>query len=65
MRGVSPTKPANLLESLPHDHLFLETDSMPDISIIDVYETVAGLIEIEIPELRRQMNSNARTFFGI
>ncbi|WP_339794433.1 TatD family hydrolase [uncultured Imperialibacter sp.] len=63
MPGLPPAKYMALFESLPHDRLFLETDSMPDISIIDVYETVAGLIEIEMPELQRQMNSNARTFF--
>tara|TARA_R110002012_G_scaffold321975_1_gene552994 strand:+ start:11012 stop:11686 length:675 start_codon:yes stop_codon:yes gene_type:complete len=65
MPGLPPAKYMDLFESLPIDHLFLETDSMPGISIIDVYGTVAGLIEIEMSELQRQMNSNARTFFGI
>ncbi|WP_416865718.1 MAG: TatD family hydrolase [Imperialibacter sp.] len=65
MPGLPPAKYIDLFESLPIDHLFLETDSMPGISIIDVYETLAGLIEIEMTELQRQINSNARTFFGI
>lgn len=65
MPGLPPTKYIELFKSIPYDHLFLETDSMPDVSIIDVYETVAVLIGIEMTELQRQMNNNAREFFGV
>ncbi|MEQ9301360.1 MAG: TatD family hydrolase [Cyclobacteriaceae bacterium] len=50
-------------ESLPLDKLFLETDSMPNTNIIDVYSNVSALTGISIIDLKRQMNSNAREFF--
>lgn len=49
---------------LPHDRLFLETDSMPQASIAEVYEQVSDVANLELNALKRQMNQNARDFFG-
>ncbi len=65
MPGLPPAKYGELFQSLPHDRLFLETDSMPDVSIIGVYAEMAILAGITLPELQEQMNSNARAFFGV
>jgi TatD DNase family protein len=65
MPGLPPAKYMALFESLPHDRLFLETDSMPDADIIGVYEAMASLANLSMVELKEQMNNNARTFFGI
>ncbi|MEQ8688614.1 MAG: TatD family hydrolase [Imperialibacter sp.] len=64
MPGLPPTKYAALLESLPIDRLFLETDSMLDMSIMKVYEMIAGLAGMNVPQLQQQMSSNASKFFG-
>ena len=52
-----------LFQALPHDRLFLETDSMADVDIVDLYSQVAGILDMNIHHLTRQMNSNARDFF--
>lgn len=65
--SLMPTVAAKYVDwfgSLPHDRLFLETDSMPDTDITTVYANVAGLTGMRITDLQHQMNSNARTFFG-
>lgn len=53
----------NWFESLPLDKLFLETDSMPNTDILDVYRNVSALTGISVFDLKSQMNSNAREFF--
>jgi TatD DNase family protein len=65
--SLIPSKPDKYVDwfaSLPLDKLFLETDSMPDTTILDVYNDVSALTGISVDELKRQMNSNAREFFG-
>jgi TatD DNase family protein len=53
----------NWFESLPIDKLFLETDSMPNVTIEQIYKTVTEISGIQLEALCRQMNSNARNFF--
>jgi TatD DNase family protein len=53
----------NWFESLPIDKLFLETDSMPNVTIEQVYQTVVEVSGIPLESLCKQMNSNARNFF--
>jgi TatD DNase family protein len=48
---------------LPIDRLFLETDSMPDVTIEDVYSLVVKVTGMDMGRLCRQMNSNALNFF--
>ncbi|MEQ8237721.1 MAG: TatD family hydrolase [Cyclobacteriaceae bacterium] len=49
--------------TLPNNKLFLETDSMPEADILDIYHTVSRLTNISIEELQAQMNNNASDFF--
>lgn len=49
--------------ALPHNKLFLETDSMPDTDILELYSRVANLSGMSVEKLRAQMNNNARDFF--
>ncbi len=58
-----PDKYIHWFESLPKNKLFLETDSMPDTSILDVYAHVSALTGRSLEQLSAQMNSNAREFF--
>jgi TatD DNase family protein len=53
----------NWFESLPIDKLFLETDSIPNVTIEQVYQTVVEVSGIPLESLCKQMNSNARNFF--
>lgn len=53
-----------LLREIPIDRLFLETDSMPSSNIRDVYQRASQILNIEIADLCRQINENAKTFFG-
>lgn len=54
-----------LLESLPHDRLFFETDSMCNVTIEEIYLMISKIATVEIPHLCRQMNSNAQDFFDV
>lgn len=65
MPGLPPTKCEELFRVLPSDRWFLETDSMPNVSIEEIYLQAAKILGIGIPELCQQMNSNARTFFEV
>ena len=65
MPGLPPAKYIALFSALPHDRLFLETDSMPGKDIVEIYAAIAECTGLEIPHLCRQMNSNARAFFGV
>tara|TARA_Y100001949_G_C15933394_1_gene306710 strand:- start:159 stop:824 length:666 start_codon:yes stop_codon:yes gene_type:complete len=58
-------KYADWFEQLPLDHLFLETDSMPNVSILQVYDQVVRATGISKDNLIKQMNHNAKAFFGI
>ena len=64
MPGLPPAKYVQLFEALPHNRLFLETDSMPGVSIIEVYKQIATITGLNVSDLCKQMNSNARDFFG-
>ena len=48
---------------LPNNKLFLETDSMPETDIQEIYHKVARLTGRSIEELQAQMNKNASDFF--
>lgn len=58
-------KYADLLRSLPKDYFFLETDSMPDSDIVDIYEKVATIRGISINQLKQQLAKNAINFFFV
>jgi len=55
---------ADTLRSIPPGMLFLETDGF-DISIIPVYQVVAGYIGIEVAELRKRVRNNYIKVFGL
>ena len=65
MPGLPPAKYAQLFDALPHNRLFLETDSMPGVSITGVYEDMVEVTGLQVTELCKQMNGNARDFFGV
>ena len=65
MPAVPDTKYAEFFKTLPPDRLFLETDSMPNETIKEVYLRVSKAVGISIPDLCRQMNYNAKEFFSI
>lgn len=55
----------DLFSAIPHDRIFLETDSMPNVSIEEIYLRVSKLTGLTLPELCKQMNNNAREFFNL
>ncbi|TYP99858.1 TatD DNase family protein [Tenacibaculum adriaticum] len=62
---LQPTeKYKTLLTSLPLDRFFLETDSMPNISIENIYLQAAKILNISVETLIKQINKNAITFFN-
>jgi TatD DNase family protein len=63
MPGLPEEKYAELLNNVPLERIFLETDSMPDCSIDQIYSSIAALINMEVSDLCRRMNENAQTFF--
>ena len=63
MPGMPSEKLTELLTHLPKDRIFLETDSMPDISITEVYQNASSLLAKEISHLCDQINQNAINFF--
>lgn len=64
MPTVKDDRYKELFSTLPHDRLFLETDSMPDVSIKDVYSRVSKAAGIDMTTLSQQMNNNAKEFFS-
>lgn len=54
---------AETLRAIPREMLFLETDGF-DISIIPVYQVVAGHLGVEVPVLREQVHGNFLRVFG-
>lgn len=65
MPSLPPAKYEDLLRSIPIDRLFLETDSMPEMNIEEIYSLISNLAEIEMSELCEQMKRNARDFFKL
>ncbi|MDY0780486.1 TatD family hydrolase [Tenacibaculum sp. IB213877] len=53
-----------LLQSLPKDRFFLETDSMPNIKIEDIYLQASKILNVSQETLQQQIIQNAKTFFG-
>ncbi|UII25968.1 TatD family hydrolase [Fulvivirga maritima] len=64
MPTVKPERYDSLFKELPHSKLFLETDSMPNVSIKDVYSQLSKITGMDESDLCRQMNSNAKEFFS-
>lgn len=52
-----------LVSGLPLNRFFLETDSLPTITIQEVYEQVATIRGISVKELQEQMKENVNQFF--
>jgi TatD DNase family protein len=63
MPSVSNEKFQDFFASLPSDRLFLETDSMPEMTIEGVYQRTSNITKLSEPFLRKQMNENAQKFF--
>jgi TatD DNase family protein len=55
---------ANLLQTLPKDRIFLETDGA-DIDIRDIYRKVATDLDLTIDELKAVISNNFNLFFNI
>lgn len=64
MPSVKPQRYGELFQALPNNRLFLETDSMPEVHIKQVYLQVSEVTGIDLSELIRLMNSNAKDFFN-
>lgn len=66
--SIMPMKPSdkytNLLQSLPREKFFLETDSMPNILIENLYLQAAKVLGISVEALKAQMAENANNFFN-
>lgn len=52
-----------LLQSIPLDKLFLETDSMPNIQIENIYLQASKILGVSIDGLKQQIHNNANIFF--
>lgn len=64
MPTVSQEKYKAFFKELPNDRLFLETDSMPNMSIGEVYQKVYDATGIKTDRLRKMMSQNATNFFS-
>jgi TatD DNase family protein len=53
-----------LINGLPKDRFFLETDSMPNTNIENLYLQAAANLNMSLEQLQKQLISNAKTFFG-
>ncbi|MBL6448263.1 TatD family hydrolase [Fulvivirga sp. 29W222] len=58
-----PEKFSELLHAIPANRIFLETDSMPDVSIENIYLQASNALGISIEKLKDQFTNNANTFF--
>lgn len=56
-------KYTHLLRAIPVDRLFLETDSMPDVSIENIYLQASAALGISLKKLQKQLVQNANNFF--
>lgn len=68
MLSIMPSKKMHpsyidLIQSLPPDRFFLETDSMPETDIESIYSQVARLRGITIENLQQQLIQNVKSFF--
>lgn len=54
----------DLIQSLPAEKFFLETDSMPNTQIENIYLHVAKIRGISVGELQEQLAKNANKFFN-
>jgi TatD DNase family protein len=74
MRPSAAAKTASILQAIAPDRLLLETDSpyqhpagkshhQEPAGLLQVAETVAGLLRIPVDQLREQTESNARSLF--
>ncbi|MBS9774289.1 MAG: TatD family hydrolase [Tenacibaculum sp.] len=64
VKKISP-KYTELIKSLPINSFFLETDSMPNTKIEDIYLQVANIREISVEELKVQLIKNFNDFFKV
>lgn len=69
MLSVSPLRQMNesfveMLQFLPADSYFLETDSEYSLTIMERYQVMADLKNVELEELKVQMKLNFDEFFG-
>lgn len=55
----------NLVQSLPLEKIFLETDNMPNTQIESIYLQVAEVKGISVSKLQEQLAKNATDFFSI
>lgn len=63
MPGLPAAKYKEILTAIPLDRVFLETDSMPEVSIKQVYQDRAADLSMDVTHLCARMNENAQTFF--
>ena len=49
---------------VPHDKILLETDSCPHVSIQEVYQNYANILQIELSQICSQMAQNVSIFFN-
>ncbi len=63
MPGMPREKLQSLLEAIPFEKLFLETDSMPETNIEAVYHEAADIKGVGLETLCQQINLNAQAFF--
>lgn len=54
---------SQLLHAIPANRLFLETDSMPDVSIENIYLQASKKLGISLEKLQEQLINNANNFF--
>ena len=54
---------SQLLHAVPANRLFLETDSMPDVSIENIYLQASKALNVSIEKLKEQFIDNANNFF--
>ncbi len=69
MLSVSPLRQMNesfveMLQFLPADCYFLETDSEYSLTIMERYQLMAELKKVDLVELKRQMKLNFGSFLG-
>jgi TatD DNase family protein len=62
---TTPEKYQILFGALPNDRIFLETDSMAQADIVDIYRTVSSVTGLDEAGLKRHMYKNAIDFFQI
>ncbi|WP_109830941.1 TatD family hydrolase [Reichenbachiella versicolor] len=65
MPEMPDSKLSSLLKTIPLDRLFLETDSMANANIKDVYIRAAKMLNTDLFSLSKQINKNAKQFFKL